>query len=429
MLDHANALNATGKMLHDVYRTFDPRRYSMHFARDRAYRFMRRHEKEATGGRQYDWVVHVRMDMGWSDAISQPIVSFDDRHIYVPSMWFADVPDTFALVPRKLADAYFEIDGLILPPKVMCIGGPNFDPNTASIEGMIQRGYTSEVAQNFVKSELCVHKFPGFHKVVHKQSNSTWSTSGYSEYLLKRKLLAAGLPLFKGNSGPQSRQSFVILFLFPLFIVRYFPTNRIPAYRYLTVSSSDRTKMTARVPEDERTIMFMCFYLRARQHIPYAKTVSASNAAMHASCLHMALLHHDLARQTPWSTPCCVMAKARSRAAPELARAVYMASDLKERECQSLDATSTTGLDRISTDWNFMPLRLRFRQNKCVTFSDYQPVKKSGMFETEALAALSLHTNRDALQLPRFKVANLFIAPCINYYRYKDIMVSYQNRN
>ena len=157
MLDHANALNATGKMLHDVYRTFDPRRYSMHFARDRAYRFMRRHEREATGGRQYDWVVHVRMDMGWSDAISQPIVSFDDRHIYVPSMWFADVPDTFALVPRKLADAYFEIDGLILPPKVMCIGGPNFDPNTASIEGMIQRGYTSEVAQNFVKSELCVY--------------------------------------------------------------------------------------------------------------------------------------------------------------------------------------------------------------------------------------------------------------------------------
>lgn len=429
MLDHANALNATSKMRHEVYRTFDPRRYSMHFARDRAYRLMARHEQDATQGGQYDWVVHLRMDMGWSDQISQPIFSFDDNHIYVPSMWFADTPDTFALVPRKLADTYFDIDGLILPPKVMCIGGPNFDPATASVEGMHQRGFTSEAAQTFVKNELCLQLFPGFHRAVHHKTNSTWSTAGYSEYLLKRKLQGAGIVTYSGNNGPFSGRSFVVLFLFPLFIVRHFPAGNLPRYRYLTASAKDSTSMIARVPQSAtgaHSIMFLCFYLRARQHIPYAKTVSASNAAMHASCLHMALLHHDLARQSPWSTPCTVMARARRQVASELVKAVTEGSDLSERECHSLDATSTTALDRTSSDWNFMPFRLRFRQNKCVTSSDHRHVKKSNLFDTDNLAALSLHTNEDALHLPRNKVANVFIAPCINFYRHKEIMVSYQ---
>merc|ERR1711871_864610 len=154
-------------------------------------------------------------------------------------------------------------------------------------------------------------------------------------------------------------ENFVILFLFPLFIVRHYPpADNMPRYRYIAPSTAkDSTEMVPHVPQSDqksRSIMFMCFYLRARQHIPYAKAITASNAAMHAGCLHMALLHHDLAKQTPWSTPCSIMIPHRGKVAPELTQAVTEGSDLSERECQSLDATSTTALDEISTDWNFM---------------------------------------------------------------------------
>lgn len=81
MIDHAKSLNATEKMRHDMYRNLDPRRYSMHFSRHRAYQMMLKREKEATKGSGYDWVVHVRFDTAWSEPISQSIFSFDHNHI------------------------------------------------------------------------------------------------------------------------------------------------------------------------------------------------------------------------------------------------------------------------------------------------------------------------------------------------------------
>ena len=34
------------------------------------------------------------------------------------------LPDTFALVPKKYSDAYFELDKKV---EIMCLGGPDFD--------------------------------------------------------------------------------------------------------------------------------------------------------------------------------------------------------------------------------------------------------------------------------------------------------------
>ena len=40
---------------------------------------------------------------------------------------YMDIPDTFALLPRKNSDIYFSIDTLYDPPSVMCLGGPNLN--------------------------------------------------------------------------------------------------------------------------------------------------------------------------------------------------------------------------------------------------------------------------------------------------------------
>jgi hypothetical protein len=97
----------------------------------------------------------------------------------------SDVPDTFALLPRAFADAFFSLDGLVIPG-VMCLGGPNFTPDLVLPESLDKLDLTAE-ERVLVSRSLCPREDDGF-----------------SERILKRKLEKANLHLDKGNIGFQT---------------------------------------------------------------------------------------------------------------------------------------------------------------------------------------------------------------------------------
>ena len=88
---------------HRVFRELDPRRYSMYFGRWAAFQQAKRYEQEH--GLRYTWFVHTRFDMAFGAPV-QPYFHWLSTKIWVHDMWAADVPDIFALIPAKYADAY-----------------------------------------------------------------------------------------------------------------------------------------------------------------------------------------------------------------------------------------------------------------------------------------------------------------------------------
>jgi len=109
---------------HKIFRVLDPRRYSMYFNRWSVYKMALDRENEL--GKKYDWIVHARLDAMWGEPI-RPFYDWSKDNVYCPDTWWSDVPDTFALLPRKWSDGFFDLDSLVAP-RAMCLGGPNFDP-------------------------------------------------------------------------------------------------------------------------------------------------------------------------------------------------------------------------------------------------------------------------------------------------------------
>lgn len=124
---------------------------------------------------------------------------------------------------------------------------------------------------------------------------------------------------------------------------------------------------------------------------------------------------------------------------------------LYHSECNPLDASTLTALDSGITDNNFMPFRLRFRANKCIsvgrTDSLHLHIGKTNkaFFDDEAAAARALNLRilqegeghsrllgdrtgqfktEDALRR-HFRIAKPHIDTCINYYRDGEFMVQY----
>lgn len=462
MEDHARSLGRGDKTLqHDIFRKLDPRRYSMHFNRDRVYRFMQSKEMEATGGAGYDWVVHARMDTAWSEPINQPVFSFDSNHIYVPSMWYADVPDTFALAPRHLADSYFDVN-LLIAPGVMCLGGPNFNPETAEPESLQRMGFSTPEQAKAVKDALCLTMFhektkSGFSLVHEKKTNTTWTTAGFSEYILKRKLARAGLDTYRGTDSGHNLEtkSYTVFCTFSLFITRYAPgegVNAAPHYRYLTPGASGSSIADTKAAKAS-SVSLVCMYLRKIQYIPFAKTVGPTTGAAYSSCLYMNHLFPSHVGQSPWSLPCSVVVGLRGQQQSSSSSTIPSTQE-RDHECNPLDGTSFTALDHAITDTNFMPFRLRFRANKCVTAGELLTLdaamkdKEStdagvaGLFTDvhQAAKALNLNLQQDALKSDKagnfpneknlqqlYRMSKPGIATCINYYRVDELMSQYHS--
>jgi hypothetical protein len=62
------------------------------------------------------------MDCAWGEPLD-PIWEWSGRQVHMPDTWFADYPDTFALIPRNLSDGFYDLDPL-LHPEVICLGEP-----------------------------------------------------------------------------------------------------------------------------------------------------------------------------------------------------------------------------------------------------------------------------------------------------------------
>ena len=95
---------------HKIFRTLDPRRYSMYFNRWSAYQMAIKKEIEL--GFKYTWIVHSRLD----SAFGEPVRDFRDwspEYVYVPDTWWSDVPDTFALLYRKWSDSFYDLEPLV----------------------------------------------------------------------------------------------------------------------------------------------------------------------------------------------------------------------------------------------------------------------------------------------------------------------------
>jgi hypothetical protein len=126
---------------HKVFQTFDRRRYSMHLNRWAAYDLMTRHERSR--GSRYDFVVHTRLDTAWFAPVPPLETWFlnpqDRRRVVIHDRWAEFVSDTFAVLPRHLADDYYSMEVLV-KPGIMCLGGPNFNSHSLTLSSILDAG-------------------------------------------------------------------------------------------------------------------------------------------------------------------------------------------------------------------------------------------------------------------------------------------------
>ena len=182
---------------HKVFRALDPRRYSMYFNRWSAYQLVK--ARELALGVQYTWVVHTRLDTVWGEPV-RSARDWSQEYVYTPDTWWSDVPDTFALLPRKWSDNFFDIDALVAPT-AMCLGGPNFDPLVMQEDSLRSKGLDDSDIK-LANEVLCLEVYKNGPKTFQKHptlGRIPWSDEGYSERILKRKLMVDGISLNYGT--------------------------------------------------------------------------------------------------------------------------------------------------------------------------------------------------------------------------------------
>lgn len=301
----------------------------MYFSRFLAYLMVMMAEEENSNalGREwkYDFIVHARLDAGWGEALL-PWWKWNPKKMYTPNSWFADVPDTFALSPRYLSDIYFSLD-MLIKTTIICLGGPNFDPKTATPAYLQSKLGWGDREYAVVHRELCLTQHPtGFHLIHDKKNNLYWSMSGFSEYFLKRKLADQGVTLNNAN---------IDYYPFFIFIVR-------------------------------EPLGSVCFYLDPQYFMPWVKTWQSAAGASASGCYGMHDALNRLYEQQPDLTSC----DAR-RAAGELGMAAtttttaVAASAVAASAGAPAPACQYSLLDGEVTDWNFNPFRLRHK-SRCV---------------------------------------------------------------
>lgn len=75
----------SGNFRHHLFLEFDPRRYSMYYGRWAAYDMAVQNEIRI--GKNYTWIVHVRLDAAWGDPI-KPVHLWSPAYLYAPDVWY-----------------------------------------------------------------------------------------------------------------------------------------------------------------------------------------------------------------------------------------------------------------------------------------------------------------------------------------------------
>jgi len=227
------------------YYQLDSRRFNMYFNRWKSYSMMLKNE--VIMNISYSWVVHARLDMAWGTPV-KPYYYWTKR-VWVPDSWYADVPDTFALIPRSLSNGYFSLKDMYEPNDVSCLGGPNFNPNTTLPDNLSKLGYNNDQI-HLIIADLCITKntADGLN-IVDQNTGILWNTAGNSEVQLKRKLRKLGIEYDRNNG---------LLGFYPFFTFWV----RIPYH-------------------------FICMYLDPLFLIPWVKEFQKANSAMLLGCQFM----------------------------------------------------------------------------------------------------------------------------------------------
>ena len=241
--------------VHKVLRTLDPRRYSMYFNRWSAYQMVLK--KEISNGYNYTWIVHARLDTVWGEPV-RAARDWSSEYVYTPDTWWSDVPDTFALLPRKWSDKFYDVETLS-QPRAMCLGGPNFDPLVMEEPSLRSKGLDDNDI-DLAKKLLCLEVFKGGPVTYQKHPSLgriPWSDEGYSERILKRKLQVDKISLNHGT-----------LIMHPFFLV----LTRMP-------------------------LTPMCNFLHPENHIGWIRTRQAVSTAQYFGCKflfdELNILHKD----------------------------------------------------------------------------------------------------------------------------------------
>lgn len=367
-----------------IYQDLDPRRYSMYFNRWKAYTMMVEKEQEAR--QPYTWVVHARLDQIWWT----PIPRWDYwsmAKIWIPDFSFAHLSDTFALLPRNTSDMFFEIDYQFRPDEVMCLGGPNFNPNSSTPAALRERGYDHFQIEQ-VQSELCLNKFINESTGHNPRQNVTWSHAGMSESYMRRRFEFYG---FRPNSS--------------------------------TLGFSTFFMATARNP-----IRFGCYDLNF--HVGYNNTDwvpehQHANAAFTVACVSLQA-EISATIKTPEGLDCIHFA------------------DMDEKS-QRTSLLPTCPTDSRLTNWNFLPFRVRpggrFRSLYFIGNDSLPAVvehrNNSSVVDIDFRSALNSETGSDDLGdnacltavehrvRPGRASSALSLARCVDSYWGEHIMVDY----
>lgn len=180
--------------------------------------------------------------------------SFPPTRIYVQDTWFSDVPDTFALLPRIASDVYFSLE-VLMEEGVLCLGGPNLNPETIQPHSLVKIGYNSTEI-DAVQKDNCLSMFSIYYNIT--SDGITWNEGGISELFLQRKLARYGWEIQKG-------------------------TIRLISI-FMTI---------VRLPLEPA-----CFFLHPNRLIIWAKSTNSGNVALITGC-HPA--NHDLKSYVAWN--------------------------------------------------------------------------------------------------------------------------------
>ena len=144
-----------------------------------------------------------RLDGAWGEPIR------DLRHwstdiVYVPDSWASEVPDTFALLPRKWSDQYFSMD-ILMQKNIFCLGGGNFDPSTLQASYLLNRLHFTLPQVVEAQAADCNLLHPeGEPWNKDPKTGIQWAEAGLSEQILKRKLKSIGVAFDQHNLAYRS---------------------------------------------------------------------------------------------------------------------------------------------------------------------------------------------------------------------------------
>ena len=171
---------------HKIFRELDSRRYDMYYNRWAAFQMALKEERKHNA--TYDFFVHARLDALWGEPITRAD-KWDRSKLWVHDSWYSEVPDTFALMSRRWADSFWSLDDLV-QKGAMCLGGPNFDPQTLDPSSIFETyGWTNTSREmELVRERECFAMFPSSLRNFDAARNRYWSQAGVSEKIMRRKL-------------------------------------------------------------------------------------------------------------------------------------------------------------------------------------------------------------------------------------------------